>query len=77
MTRFVATIAHYSISRARVVDVGDTLAAAKRNATREFGGGYLDHWIQIYDQTYREGSEAVAMRKVESRKWTTLSEWAE
>ena len=40
MTRYTATIEHHSISRARVEPVGNTLQAAKRNATRAFGGDF-------------------------------------
>lgn len=72
MTRYTATIAHHSISRAPVVPVGETLAAAKRAPTREFGDGFRDHEIQITDTTIRNPWEAVvARRKIGTQRWTT------
>jgi hypothetical protein len=71
MARYTATISHNSIARAHVIDAGDTLQAAKRAASREFGDGFLDHQIVIYDRQYREGSEAVATRRVGDRRWNT------
>lgn len=71
MTRYTATIRHHSISRARVEDVGDTLAAAKRNASAEFGGGFLEHEIVIRDTTLAEPDQIVATRRMADRGWTT------
>lgn len=72
MTRYTATISHHSISRARTVEVGDTLEAAKRNATREFGGDFLDYKIIIYDTTIENPWEAVvATRRIGNRRWAT------
>lgn len=73
MTRYTATITHYSISRAPTVPVGDTLTAAKRNATKEFGDGFRDHTITITDTTFPAGSPQaeVASRKIGARKWHT------
>ena len=72
MTRYQATIRHHSIARARVVDVGDDLTLAKRQATREFGGGYIDHAIVIIDTEINPAVESniVASRKIGERKWT-------
>ena len=66
--KYLATISHHSISSARSVPVGDTLHAAKINATREFGGGYLDHVIQIIDVTDFDGA-VVASRRVGDKRW--------
>ena len=69
MTRYTATISHHSISRARVVPVGETLAAAKRAATREFGDEFQDYRILILDSTL--GGETVASRRAGERKWVS------
>lgn len=69
MSRYTATISHHSISRAPVVDVGNDLTAAKRAATREFGGGFNDHVIVIRDTTLPEYDNVVASRRLGSRKW--------
>lgn len=73
MTRYTATIRHYSISRAPVVSVGDDLAAAKRNATREFGAGFVDHTIVIYDAQERDyggGENIAASKRIGDRRWS-------
>ena len=67
--KYLATISHHSISFARSVPVGDTLHAAKINATREFGDGYLDNVIQIIDVTDGDGA-VVASRFVGEDRWT-------
>lgn len=70
MTRYKATIRHHSIARARVVNVGDDLTSAKRNASREFGGDYIGHEIVILDRDARNyDSEIVATRRIGVRKW--------
>lgn len=69
MTRYLATIHHHSISRARRVPVGDDLTIAKRNASREFGGEFLDYTICILD-TEIQGPDQIASRKrVGAQKW--------
>ena len=68
MTRYTATIRHHSISRAPVVPVGETLHAAKINATREFGCGFNDHEIHIMDAETPE-SPVVAWRKMGANTW--------
>ena len=65
MSKLQATIAHHSISRARVIDVSDNLGKAKREATREFGGEQLDFRIVITD----ERGEVVASRRVGDKRW--------
>lgn len=68
MTRYTATITHHSISRARVVNVGNTLAAAKINASREFGDEFQDYTIVIDDQMNPNWG-AVASKRVGARRW--------
>lgn len=73
MSRYTATIKHNSIARARIVNVGETLRAAKINATREFGSGYLDHMIVIYDSQIPEHmGQIVATKRVDAPKWTNV-----
>lgn len=72
MTRYTATIEHHSISRARVEPVGNTLQAAKRNATRAFGGDFQDYEIVITDTQVSDPRDAaVAWRKVGASRWTS------
>ena len=59
-------IRHHSISRARVERFTGTLTAAKRFATREFGGGFSGHQIVIFD---RDG-DLVARKTLHNGKWT-------
>mgnify|MGYP003386601138 CR=1 FL=1 len=66
MSRYVATIKHHSLARAPQVAVGDTLHAAKCGATREFGGGFLDHAIVIFDMTT---GQRVASRVIRDKVW--------
>lgn len=72
MNRYTAKIQHHSIASARVEPVGDTLEAAKRNATRKFGREQQDYEIIIRDTTlpeYPEGN-VVAWRRVGESRWT-------
>lgn len=62
-TAYTATIRHHSISRARTVSAA-TLPAAKHLATKEFGGGFLDHEIVIYC-----GDEIASRRRIGERGW--------
>lgn len=64
-THYTATIQHHSIARAREVAIEGTLAAAKRAATREFGGELLDAFIVVAD----ERGEIVAKRRVGDSRW--------
>lgn len=68
MPRYTATIRHHSVSRAPVIDCGDSLADAKLKATREFGDGFLDHTIIIRDRDAQD--EIVARRRIGERHWT-------
>ena len=65
---YVATISHHSIARSDIAFVVSTLHAAKINATRFFGGGYLDHLIQVMDSD----GVVVASRRVGDKRWSTL-----
>ena len=69
MTRYTATIQHHSISRARNESVGDTLAAAKRNATAEFGDGYIGHTIIVRDTSLPEYPGNIVATRVIGGKW--------
>lgn len=70
MTVYYATIRHHSIGSVRTIGVNGTLSQAKRRATREFGGGFIDHEIVIYEgcDDYYPG-DIVATRRIGSRKW--------
>ncbi len=69
---YTATIRHYSVSRARVVEVGETLLQAKRNATRKFGDGFHDHTIVIYQPADIFGVASIAAeRRIGSKRWQT------
>lgn len=48
-TRYTATILHSSFTGAPTVDVGDTLADAKRNAIAAFGDHFHGAEIVIHD----------------------------
>ena len=65
---YIATISHHSVARSDIAFVGSTLHAAKINATRFFGGGYLDHVIQVMDSD----GVVVASRRVGDKRWSTL-----
>ncbi|CTQ47277.1 hypothetical protein [Roseibium aggregatum] len=72
MSRYSATITHHSIASTYTVDVGDNLIAAKRNASREFGDGFLDHTIIIFDgqeRDYGGGEDIVASKRVGAKRW--------
>lgn len=62
---YTATISHSSIASARVITINGTLAQAKRAASKEFGGGFLDHRIVIRN----ERGDLVAVRRIADRRW--------
>ncbi|HEU4986846.1 MAG TPA: hypothetical protein VFT89_07255 [Rhizobiaceae bacterium] len=71
-TRYTATIRHHSIARARVVNVGDDLTTAKRNATREFGDEFVDYTIIIRDRNEQDwggNEDIVATKRVGAKRW--------
>ncbi len=61
---FTATLSHHSISRARSISA-PTLSSAKRKATQEFGDGFNDHRLVIYD----EHGNLIASRRIDERRW--------
>jgi hypothetical protein len=70
MTRYAATIKHHSISRARIVPVGDTLTSAKRGAVAEFSDEHRDYQIVILDMEPENfDREIVSIKRVGARKW--------
>jgi len=62
-----ATVVHSSISQHDSIEVSDDLRTAKRQAVREFGMGFVDHTIRIYDAETRE---TVTERRIGGRKWS-------
>lgn len=71
MQTYRATIRHNSIASARIVDLGtDDLAAAKKAASAEFVGEFVDHEICILgDSTPDNPNGIVSKRRVGARKW--------
>lgn len=70
--RYTATIRHHSLSRVRVINAGSTLRGAKRRATQEFGDGFQDHTIVIFDiMTW--GAPIAATRRIGDCRWTDLA----
>lgn len=67
MSKYIATITHHSISRARVIRIDGTLTAAKRAATKEFDSEMQDYRIIICNDDARR--EVVAARLVGERGW--------
>jgi hypothetical protein len=67
-TRYLATITHSSLSRAPLIDAGNTLVNAKRAATRQFGGGFIDHEIIVLDRA-EPCCPVVARRRIGNRRW--------
>lgn len=68
MTIYIVTVEHHSISRHYQIDVEGTLTKAKRAATKEFGDGFLDHRISIYD---KRRDIPIASRKIGDKRWST------
>lgn len=69
MPKYIATIRHHSISRAREIKIKASLTYAKRAATREFGQEQLDYEIVIYGDAGCISPEIVSTRRVSARKW--------
>ena len=68
MTKFIATIQHHSISRARRIEVNGTLKQAKIAASREFGQEQRDYDIAIFEDG-EYGPLPASTRRVGERKW--------
>ena len=62
-----ATVVHSSISSHYSIEVSDDLRTAKRQAVREFGKGFVDHTIRIYDAWTRE---TITERRIGGIKWS-------
>jgi hypothetical protein len=62
-----ATVVHSSISQHDSIEVSSDLTLAKRQAAREFSGGYVDHTIRIYDAETRQ---VVSERRVGGGRWS-------
>lgn len=67
MSKHIATVKHASIASHYSIDVSDDLSTAKRQAAREFGGGFVDHRIVIVDAQTRQ---EVSSRRVGGGKWS-------
>lgn len=72
MTRYTATIHHHSISKAPIIDAGETIASAKRRATAEFGGGFVGHTIIIRDRNLPEYPDNIVAKRVIGGKWVMV-----
>lgn len=68
-TTYSATIRHHSIARARVIECGSDLTAAKRKAAREFGAEQIDYDIAIFEHRDGVAPEMITSRKVGGGKW--------
>lgn len=66
--RYTATIVHHSIASAHTIDCGDDLEEAKKLADAEFGDGFLDHVIIIFENR-GEYDETVTSRKIANDEW--------
>lgn len=71
MNNLHATIRHHSIARARVIDLGTAdLKAAKRKASAEFRGEFVDYAICIIgDRTPDNPDGIISSRRVGARNW--------
>jgi len=62
-----ATVVHSSISQHHSIEVSDDLRTAKRQAVQEFGMGFVDHTIRIYDDETRQ---TITERRIGGIKWS-------
>lgn len=69
MARYIATIRHHSISRARGISIHGSLDDAKAAADREFSDEQHDYDIAIYEDVSHYHPELVACRRVSASKW--------
>jgi hypothetical protein len=65
MPKYTATIRHWSISQAPVIDIEGTLRIAMLQANKEFGDGIRNHEIVIRDNA----GEVVACRRLNDSRW--------
>ena len=69
MTKYLATIRHHSISRARQIEIVGSLTRAKAAASREFGQEQIDYEIAIYEDMGDRMPDLVATKRVAARRW--------
>ena len=69
ITTYYATIRHHSIARAPRIEIAGSLLTAKREASKKFGMGYLDHEIVIFEET-EFGDDLKASRLISEDRWT-------
>lgn len=62
--KYYITYKHHSVSRAPVIEYEGTLRGAKRKATREFGGQFIDYQLVIGD-----GREVISTKTVGEGRW--------
>ena len=67
MRKLRATVVHSSIGSHYSIEVSNDLTCAKQQAAHEFGGGYVDHIIRIYDAETRQ---TVTERLVGGSRWS-------
>jgi hypothetical protein len=69
MATYFAIIHHGPVPRARKLKVEGTLTYAKAIATREFGDGFPDNTIVIFEAASDQAPCKVAERVIRRRKW--------
>lgn len=69
MTKYLATIRHHSISRARQIEIIGTLTQAKTAASREFGQEQRDYEIVVYEDLDDRAPYLITSKRVAARKW--------
>ncbi len=62
-----ATVRHHSLAAHRSLLILGSLTDAKRAAAREFGAGFVDHEIVIFEDA---GNEIVSARRIGAARWT-------
>lgn len=70
MTKYISTIRHHSISRAREIETIGTLPQAKRAASDEFGDEQTDYQIMIFEDRENAPLVPVASKRVGARCWS-------
>lgn len=63
---YVIGLQHHSISQSPEIETELDLPAAKRLATKEFGGGFNEHKIVILDAN----GVLVSSRRIDEKAWT-------
>ncbi len=60
------SVRHHSVADYRSLVILGSLTAAKSAATREFGGGFVDHEIVIFDVA---ANEIISTRRIADDRW--------